>query len=181
MFYDEKTTAQTVQPRRFAILSNAIIDQKQNRIRYLEFIKGQNLHFDWDANLRSRMTFNIYGLKLDIPFFTSLTRQNPSTAATLDLWYSEAYQDKAELQWRISMVMLGLILTLFAITKVNLRPRQSSWGMIVSGLLFFFCYALGLNFVQSYMLKGEWPPIIGMWPVHLLALGYIFILSLKKE
>ena len=95
-----------------------------------------------------------------------------STAA---LWQSDEPTHAAELQWRISLVLLIPVLTLMAVPLSRVSPRQGRYAKIVPAVFLYILY-FGLLLVSRDMTAaGELPLFIGLWWVHavFLLLGWL--------
>jgi lipopolysaccharide export system permease protein len=73
---------------------------------------------------------------------------------------------KAELQWRISVPLGLLILTLLAVPLSRSKPRQSRYGGLASGVLIYIIYANLLAAAKVWVEDGEIPVFVGLWSVH---------------
>lgn len=74
----------------------------------------------------------------------------------------------AELQWRISLVILIPILTLLAVPLSKVSPRQGRFAKLVPAVLLYIAY-FGLLLVSRDLLaKGSLPAWFGLWWVHLV-------------
>jgi lipopolysaccharide export system permease protein len=86
--------------------------------------------------------------------------------------------DHAELQWRISAILLCIILALLAVPLSRTSPRQGRYAKLALALMLYIIYTNLLNVSRAWLNKDEISIYIGMWWVHvvmlLLALG-IFV------
>lgn len=104
-----------------------------------------------------------------------------------ELWQLSAHnpQAAAELQWRISMPLSVIILTLFAVPLSEVRPRQGRFSQILPAIILYIIYINLLFLGKEWLVKGQLPAAIGMWWIHALmlvvALGILYFkLPLKK-
>lgn len=80
----------------------------------------------------------------------------------------------AELQWRLSLVLFIPVLALLAVPLSKVRPRQGRFARLVPAILLYIAY-FGLLLVSREQLsRGNLPPWLGLWWVHVLfaALGW---------
>jgi lipopolysaccharide export system permease protein len=95
--------------------------------------------------------------------------------ATAALWQSDESAHAAELQWRISLVLLIPVLTLMAVPLSRVSPRQGRFAKIVPAVFLYILY-FGLLLVSRDMTAaGDLPLFIGLWWVHgvFLLLGWL--------
>jgi lipopolysaccharide export system permease protein len=90
---------------------------------------------------------------------------------TSQLLTSSDPRDRAELQRRISTPMMTLILMLAAVPLARVRPRQGRFGRIGIAILFYFIYSLLLRAATTWVEEGKVPEAVGLWWVHVIALG----------
>jgi len=123
------------------------------------------------------MQFKKYGIKVpEHPVKLSKLEEFSSTA---QLW-RERNTNKlaaAELQWRLSMPLSVLILTLFALPLSRVLPRQGRFAKFLPAIIIYTVYIDLLFVSQSWVQKGIVGTGIGMWWVHalMLTLGAGFI------
>lgn len=96
---------------------------------------------------------------------------------TKDLIGSDNPEDIASLQWRISIPLLVLIVTLMAVPLSKTNPRQGRYITMIPAILLYFVYLGLLIFARGKLEKGELAPELGVWWVHgiFIALGVLFI------
>lgn len=143
---------------------------------YLELFKG--LRYEGrpgQADYR-RMAFESYRQRLERPVEPMLIRKLKAQA-TSTLWSGEGAQEQAELQWRLSMPILVLIVALMAIPLSKVNPRQGRFLKLIPSIVVYLLYVILLIVSQKWLESGKigaWP---GLWWVHgvflLLALALI--------
>lgn len=94
-----------------------------------------------------------------------------SSAALATLWGSSDPADQAELQWRLSVPLVALMLAGMAVPLAHSGPRQSRYSRLVIAVLIFIGYANLLNAAQLWLKRGSLAPALGLWWVHALAIG----------
>lgn len=87
---------------------------------------------------------------------------------TLQLIGSDEIGHVAELQWRISVVLLIPVLTLIAVPLSRVDPRQGRFARLVPAALLYGLYFMLLQVSRDALEGGDLPPIIGLWWVHLM-------------
>ncbi len=104
-----------------------------------------------------------------------------SSASLTKLWESSDLNSSAELQWRISLPLLALILTLIATPLSKIPSRKGRYAMLAPAILLYIIYANFLFLAKAWIKKGVIAPIIGMWWVHVLMLGFAIFLIIKQS
>ena len=126
--------------------------------RALEGVPGQ---VSYDV-----MEFAKGKIRIDAPKQATVsagTRALPS----LELLKSNNPEHQAELAWRISLPICGLILSLLAVPLAFYNVRGGrAFNMIFAVMLAFFYYNC-INIAQAWIASGKLPAAIGIWPLHL--------------
>lgn len=111
----------------------------------------------------------------------------PSAAAsavelkpTMALLTSSDPVDRAELQWRLSMPLMAFVLTLLAVPLARLRPRQGRYTRIGLAILLYFVYANLLSAAKVWVAKGTLSPLVGVWWVHALFIGFALFMLFRR-
>jgi lipopolysaccharide export system permease protein len=96
---------------------------------------------------------------------------DPDTKPTRELWGTGAASDVAQLQFRASSPLMALVLTLVAVPLSRLRPRQGRYARVGFAIVVYFVYSNLLSAAKVWVEKGDLPPAIGVWWVHVAVLG----------
>lgn len=120
--------------------------------------------------------YKTYGIRIEPNAIPADTRVD--TISTKTLWQDRhqrlAYE--TELQWRLSLPIMALVLTLIALPLSRVDPRQGRFARLLPALLIYTAY-LNLLFAGKIWLgKGQIPPYIGLWGIHLIFLGLGIVL-----
>jgi lipopolysaccharide export system permease protein len=97
------------------------------------------------------------------------------TLPTLELIGSSDSDEQAELQWRLSMLLLIPVITLIAVPLSKVDPRQGRYSKLVPAALLYASYFVLLQFSKDLIADGNLSSLIGMWWVHLLFCGVAFV------
>ncbi len=76
----------------------------------------------------------------------------------------------SELQWRLSMPLSALLLTLLAIPLSRVKPRFGRYAQLLPAILVYILYANLLLVGRSWIEQGIIPAHIGLWWIHGLLL-----------
>jgi lipopolysaccharide export system permease protein len=116
------------------------------------------------ANFR-RIRFAEHGIPLVVPEPGS-GRPVPERRPTSELIGSADPVDIAEMQRRISLPVMVLVLALVAVPLSALRPREGRYARVAIAILLYFVYSNLVSSAQIWIEKGSLPPEIGVWWVH---------------
>jgi len=112
--------------------------------------------------------FKQYRARLPHP---TLSRKGHSAkiAPTAELWplWNEDKDKAAELQWRLSVPIMVLTLTLVAIPLSRVNPRSGKFAKILPAILLYMVYANMLFVGRDWVAQGKVPIWLGMWWIHL--------------
>jgi lipopolysaccharide export system permease protein len=114
--------------------------------------------------------FREHGIPIATPQTIGGT-QDPDTKPTRELLGSLAPADIAQLQIRGSAPIMAMLLTLIAVPLSRLQPRQGRYARVGAAIVAYFLYSNLLSVAKVWLEKGDLPPLVGVWWVHLLALG----------
>ncbi len=111
----------------------------------------------WNEDIRTESTFNL------LPF------NNP------DL------KKAAELQWRLSVPLMVLILTLIAIPLSQVNPRSGKFARLMPAILIYIIYANFMFIARDWLKVGKVPVWVGMSWLHLAFLILAGMLLWKSK
>lgn len=123
--------------------------------------------------------FDRYKQLLPEPEIENTKRAEEQTLMIHQLLSENTALRLAELNWRISMPVLVLVLALLAQPLSNSSPRQGgAYSRVLPGVLLYVFYLVALNAAREEIAKGLTEGIPLMWLVHLcfllLALALIY-------
>ncbi len=106
---------------------------------------------------------------------------DPDTKPTRELWGTGDASDIAQLQSRASSPLMALVLTLVAVPLSRLRPRQGRYARVGFAIVVYFVYSNLLSAAKVWVEKGDLPPAVGVWWVHLAVLGLGLYLVFRES
>jgi lipopolysaccharide export system permease protein len=167
---EEPKPGNTDNPSWVVISAEHAYQTKVNHINYIVSIDGYRYEGVPGHKAFKVIQFKEYALRL--PQEKVSTRFDQETLNTKALW--QGYKNPlyaSELQWRLSMPLLSLILTLLAVPLSKVKPRQGRYGNLLIGILLYIIY-LNLLFVSRNWLENHaLSRMVGLWWVHLLFLS----------
>ena len=122
--------------------------------------------------------FEEYGLRIDAPERESGAARR-AVRPTHFLWQSNELGDTAELQWRISVPLMGLVLVVLAVPLGRSSPRQGRYAKLLAAILVYVLYSNLLGISQVWIEREQIPAWIGLWWVHAGMLAFATVLVAK--
>ena len=101
---------------------------------------------------------------------------------TTILWHYSKNDDAAaaELQWRLSMPIMVLILALIAVPLSRVKTRQGRYAKLVPAMLLYIIYGNFMFLGRSWIRDGDISHALGMWWVHGVMLAIAIILIMQQ-
>jgi len=90
------------------------------------------------------------------------------TLTTAELIGSSLPEHQAELQWRLSTILLIPVITLIAVPLARVNPRQGRYNKLVPAFLIYAGYFLLLQYSRDLVAESNLSAFIGLWWVHAL-------------
>lgn len=100
--------------------------------------------------------------------------------STRELLASNESSQIAELQWRLSLVILIPVLTLLAIPLSKVNPRQGRFGKMTPAIIIYIFYFGMLLASRDMVSSGKIPAVFGLWWVHLVFICLGSLLFFEK-
>ena len=73
---------------------------------------------------------------------------------------------RAELDWRVAMPLMCMVLTLLAVPLARLRPRQGRYARVWVAVLMFLLYSNLISVGKVWIARGTVPGYLGLWWTH---------------
>jgi lipopolysaccharide export system permease protein len=73
---------------------------------------------------------------------------------------------RAELQWRIALPVMCIVLTLLAVPLSRLKPRQGRYARVWLAVLIYFLYTNLISAGKVWIARGTIPELAGLWWTH---------------
>jgi lipopolysaccharide export system permease protein len=89
------------------------------------------------------------------------------------LWNSDEPKYRAQLNWRLSLPVLAIVVTLLAVPLSRVNPRQGRFARLVPSILIYLVYISVLSSITSEVGEGQSSPIM-IWLVHLVFAAFAF-------
>ena len=99
----------------------------------------------------------------------------------LELWESPRLKDRVELQWRISIPVIVMVLALLAVPMSYIAPRQGRYGKVGYALLIYIAYFNLMAYTRAKLEADALPLALNFWWVHLLFISLTVGLLVKRN
>jgi lipopolysaccharide export system permease protein len=152
----------------------------QNGMHFVTLFNGRRYEGTPGSSEFRVIEFREHGIPISTPADV-IGPQDPDTKPTRELWGTGAASDIAQLQSRASSPLMALVLTLVAVPLSRLRPRQGRYARVGFAIVVYFVYSNLLSAAKVWVERGELPPAIGVWWVHLAVLGLGLYLVFRES
>ena len=153
------------------------VDQ-QNGERVLQINDGSRYDYDLKSKEFTIFHFGEHGLR--VPSSKIADKSKLSSASTADLIELDTSASKAELHWRLAVILSAPIVALLAFPLSYTTPRQGRFGKLALGILLYAIYANLLMTGKSMLEDGKIPSAVGLWWVHLIFIALALWLVRKQ-
>lgn len=99
---------------------------------------------------------------------------------TAELFSSTEQSHIAELQWRISLIILIPVLCLLAVSLSKVNPRQGRFAKLIPAVILYIIYFGLLLASRDWLAAGLLPAVIGMWWVHVVFIIFGILMFQEK-
>jgi len=120
------------------------------------------------ADFRS-VQFAEHGIRI-LPSEPNLGPESYAAMPTHMLLNSSATAAASEFQWRLSVPLAALLLTLLAVPLARTSPRQGRYGKLFAAILAYVIYSNLVGIARVWLEKNIVPRSIGIWWVPALLL-----------
>ena len=91
-------------------------------------------------------------------------------APTRSLLHAPDLERRAELQWRLALPVMCLVLALVAVPLSRLRPRQGRYARLGLAILLYLAYSNLVAAGRVWLEHGQIPAELGLWWTHVVVL-----------
>lgn len=99
---------------------------------------------------------------------------------TTDLWLSTKLSNKTELQWRLAIPIVIVVLAFLVVPLSYTSPRKGRFTKMAPAIILYILYSNLLIIASKWMEKGTSPDWIGLWWVHGIFLFLGLFLLIKR-
>ncbi|MDF2529788.1 MAG: lptF [Gammaproteobacteria bacterium] len=143
--------------------------------QYLVLKQGRQ-YYATPGQLNYQMvTFDSYTTRISQPSY-NFVRTDLSAFTTWQLFHAHTPAAQAELQWRFTLPLTVLVVSLLGISICYVRPRAGRYSKLFYAIALFIIYFNLLSITRSLIASGKIPDWYGLWSVHFL----FFVLAAAK-
>jgi lipopolysaccharide export system permease protein len=150
-----------------------------NDQQFLMLKEGQRLDINNMGQSLTLSKFETYGVQVNQAKNQGASGTPPWAIHTWDLWLNPTPINKAELGWRIGLVLTTLNLVLLAVAMTHANPRVAKGGQLMTALLTFMVYYNLVNITKIWVASGSLGITTGLlllhMPVTFLALALLWL------
>lgn len=161
---------------RVTLAASAIPSEDEQGNRFVLFRDGSVTEGVTGQQPYTVAGFDEMGLRLpprEINFDVTVEEKGMPTA---ELFAATGPAAAAELQWRFSLIILILVLTLAAVPLSRVSPREGRFARLVPAIVIYIAYFGLLLACRDLMKSGSLPEVPGMLWVHGLFLAVALLL-----
>ncbi len=119
--------------------------------------------------------YEIYALQIEGASGSS-TDGKISSLPTMEIMLSKNKAYQAEFQWRLSLVLSCLLLSILAILLMQSHASERRYTPFIIGISIYLIYSNLLAIAQTLLKREVIPAFIGLWWVHLLLISVLLLL-----
>jgi len=138
---------------------------EEANVRVLTFGRGTRYEGQPGGAAFRVIRFSEHGIPFALPARGPVERK-PEARELAVLLGSPRLEDRAELQWRLSVPLTVLALTLLAVPLARTEPRKGRFTGLAAAVLVYIIYANLLGAGKVWLERGAVPPALGLWWIH---------------
>jgi len=176
-------------------INNVFFQQLREDVSHVDLSKSTNTHIDEQGHRYMMMhegthyignagdpdfkiiKYKDYGIHIDKKIVRA--HLSESTRGTSELWKSDRPEDRAELQWRITLPLATIIVAFMALPLSHTDPRSGRYAKLALALVLYLVYSNMLGIGKTWIVQEKVPIWVGTWWVHIIAI--IFTAFLLKR
>lgn len=145
-----------------------VVTDADNGARYLVLQDGRHYELVPGQLAMQTTRFEQFGQQLKPAATPLVSNKKVDARTTLSLLRSDTLNDRAALQWRLSLIVLVPIIALIALAMSRTNPRRGRYVQMLPAFLLYIAYLVLLNTAREAIEDEKLPVQTGFWLVHLL-------------
>lgn len=122
------------------------------------------------------MKFAEHTIPVQMPPLRDVTADLDATP-TAELIGATELDRRAQLQWRLALPVMCLVLAVMAVPLSRLRPRAGRLSRVWLAVLLFILYFNLLSVGRVAIEHGTLPPTIGLWWTHMVVAAVVVLIT----
>lgn len=147
--------------------------------RFLVLEEGNRYELPMQDLAMTDLQFQRYALRIGVYTPPSIEKE-VEMLFPRELLSSDQMAAKVELQWRLGLPVMVLIMVLVALPLTQVNPRQGRFMAILPVLFLQMVFLTTLMSLQGTITRGQFPLNPGLWSVHLVFLCLGLFLCWRK-
>lgn len=123
------------------------------------------------------VTFSSFGQLMNDGMHREKAKYKVEAESTMALFGATEPHRIAGLQWRFSLPLLVIVVSMMAVPLSKTNPRQGRYLGMIPAILLYIIYLVALNAARDQVKMGKLSPDLGLWVVHMafFALALLFL------
>lgn len=139
---------------------------RDNDVRYLELKQGAQYKITPGKHDLELTRFGTMGQFLDERDASLSEHADIDGTTTAVLMTREDNEAKAALQWRMSLPVMVLVMSIIALAMSRTNHRKGRYTKMLPAILIYLLYLILMSAMRSAIETGKLPVDIGLWPLH---------------
>jgi lipopolysaccharide export system permease protein len=165
----------------FAAESGVIRSDPQTGSLYMVMQNGERYEGEPGQAELSRTKFSEYRIRINQGLNHDGEYIPVQAMDSLTLLNEQTPHARAELQKRVSLPLMVLLLLPLAVLLSHTSPRQGRYARVFTAVLLYFTYANLLQVSENWIRREKMSFTMGMWWVHALVLVLIMLLIWRQR
>lgn len=138
--------------------------------RYLQLDNGYRFRGAPGEQEMEITQFSAYGQLMQEPQDKARRQLKVEARPTLELMQSEQRQDRAALQWRLSLPLLVPVVAIIALSLSRTDHRRGRYAKLLPAIMIYLAYLLLLSAARSGLEDADSSFPVSIWAIHLVFL-----------
>lgn len=155
------------------VATEGVVTVDDKGLQWLTLKDGSRYEGDFSGKQFQISDFSEYGLVIRQQELEHSSRK-AAAKPTMELFGTDDNSLMAELQWRLSLPISILVLTVLVVPLARVNPRQGRYAKLLPAIMLYLSYFLLLSAARSAIDSGRLPHWPGMF---LVPLGYLLFIG----
>jgi lipopolysaccharide export system permease protein len=147
---------------------------REHDVRYMELKEGSQYKITPGKHDLELTRFGTMGQYLDEREGNLTEHPDIDGITTADLLQRDDNEAKAAVQWRLSLPVMVLVMSIIALAMSRTNHRKGRYTKMLPAILIYLLYLILMSAMRNALESGKVPTDVGLWPLH----GAFFILAL---